>query len=646
MTFNLQENTLMLDGALGTQLQALAGKTIAVPEALNLDAEGRRLVERVHGEYIKAGAQVIETNTFAANFPRLERFGLGAEMEKINRAAVEVARQAAAGSALVAGSVGPLDLGISVGENEKTMYEKCFHDQVDILKSSGVDLLMLETFSSPSEARLALEAARAASLPVFFSIGGQSISRPYARKAVLEMIALAGEFKVDAFGVNCLSPYDLGQVLDILAANTSMPLLAYPNAGTPSIERGVVKYDLPLDALLQEARKWFQKGVVVFGGCCGTNPEHIRALAAEFKDKKPCIRPSKEVSSGRAGLPVRPSSTGGTTPGAWQARLFTTLGAWSRPAAVKDIAAGPANLVREKMNSGRRPLVAIEIKPVLSKPLQATVDSVEELASGAVDFFSVPDNPAANPARDCMACAALLQQKYRIPAIIHKTATQSNALHISSYLLGAHDLGIRGVLAVTGDPPGAGAFDRVATRVNDVRNSIELLRLISLLREGTLVNGQSLPFPVDFAAGCAFAHGDNMKSQLAWLDKKADAGAEFVFTQPVFCMEDFERVAEALGRFSLKKFIGILPVVSTRQAEFIRSGKIPGMTLPASFLETISAYKVVADQAIAGMGLALELAGEIAKDAEGIYVIMPFHKNAPALTAELIRSFKPESRDS
>ena len=628
MTFHLRENTLILDGALGTQLQALSGKTIAVPEALNLDAEGRRLVERVHGEYIKAGAQVIETNTFAANFPRLERFGLGADMEIINRSAVEVARQAAAGRALVAGSVGPLDLGISVGENEKTMYEKCFHDQVDVLKSGGVDLLMLETFSSPSEARLALEAARAASLPIFFSIGGQSISRPYARKAVLEMIALAGEFKVDFFGVNCLSPYDLGQVLDIVAANTSMPLLAYPNAGTPSIERGVVKYDLPLDTLLQEARKWFLKGVAVFGGCCGTNPEHIRALAEEFKDRKPCSRAGVGVIEGRPGPPVRPFSTGGTM--------------LSRPAAEKVISACIPNPVREQLNSGRRPLVAVEIKPVLSRPLQATVDSVQELASGGVDYFSVPDNPAANPARDCMACAALLQQKYRVPAVIHKTATQSNALHISSYLLGAHDLGIRGVLAVTGDPPGAGAFDRIATRVNDVRNSIELLRLISLLREGALVNGQSLPFPVDFAAGCAFAHGDNMKSQLAWLEKKADAGAEFVFTQPVFCREDFERVAEALGRFSLKKFIGILPVVSARQAEFIRSGKIPGMTLPAGFLETISAYKDVADQTKAGMELTLALAGEIAKNAEGIYIIMPFHKNSAALTVELFKSLRNE----
>jgi homocysteine S-methyltransferase len=626
MNLNLAGKVFIGDGALGTQLQELSGKTTSLPEILNLDPAGRELIGRVHAEYILAGAQIIETNTFAANFPRLDRFGLGGEMEKINALAVETARKAAAGRALVAGSVGPLDIGLSAGDAEKGDYEKYFHDQVVILKKSGVDLLMLETFSSPAEARTALQAACDTGLTVFFSIGGQSISRPYARKAVLEMISLANHAKVSAFGVNCLSPYDLGLVLNIVADNTDLPLLAYPNAGTPSIERGHVKYDLPVAVLIEQAGKWFQKGVVGFGGCCGTNPDHIRALAAAFKDRKPCIRPGMEVSGGRAGLPVRPFSAGGT-------RL-------SRPAAEIIFPAGAANPVRGRMNAGKRPLVAVEVKPVLTLSLAETVEAVRPIAECGVDFFDVPDNPAANPARDCMACASLLQKAYSLPAIIHKTATQTNALHVSSYLLGAYDLGIRGVLALTGDPPGAGAFDRIASRVNDLRNSIELLRLISLLREGMLVNGQALPAPVDFAAGCAFAHGDNLNSQIAWLAKKAEAGAEFVFTQPVFSREDYGRVGEALGKFNLKKFIGVLPVVSARQAEFIRSGKIPGMTLPVKFLEAISAYPDAADQARAGMAMALDLASSIARDAEGIYIIMPFHKNSAGLTVELIRSFR------
>ncbi len=624
MDLRLTEKIFIGDGAIGTRLQAISGKLNSMPESLNLDAAGRELVGRVHDEYIKAGAQVIETNTFAANFPRLDRFGLGGELEEINSTAVQIARKSAAGRALVAGSVGPLDIGLSADDVKAHVYEKYFNDQISILKKSGIDLLMLETFSSPAEARAAIQAACGTGLRVFFLIGGQSISRPYARKAVLEMIGLANRFKVSALGINCLSPYDLGLVLNVVADNTDLPLLAYPNAGTPAIERGYVKFNLPIAVLIAEARKWFQKGVVGFGGCCGTSPEHIRALAGEFKDKFPTVRALKKPAVIEISPARRDESAGKLSIG--------------------------TNAVRDKLNeindkkSRKRPMVAVEVKPVLTRSLAATVEAVRPIVKCGIDFLDVTDNPAANPARDCMACASMLQKEYSIPAIIHKTATQTNALHVSSYLLGAFDLGIRGVLAVTGDPPGAGAFDRIASRVNDVRNSIELLRLISLLREGMLVNGQSLPSPVDYAAGCAFAHGSNLNSQVAWLAKKEEAGAEFVFTQPVFSGEDYKRVSDALRKFTLKKFIGIMPIVSARQAEFIRSGKIPGMTVPQGVVEKIAGYRNPDDQLKAGMSLALSLITEISSDVDGVYIVMPFHKKSVALTVELVRTVRDKKR--
>ncbi|MDO9541962.1 MAG: homocysteine S-methyltransferase family protein, partial [Kiritimatiellia bacterium] len=537
MDLRLKEKIFIGDGAFGTQLQALAGKAVMLPESLNLDPAGLELVGRVHEQYIQAGAEIIETNTFAANFPRLDRFGLGGECERINAMGAEIARKSAAGRALVAGSVGPLDLGAAATADDARLMEAYFRSQVNALKNGGVDLFMLETFSSPLEARAALLAAGDTGLPVFFSIGGQSISRPYARKSVLEMIALANRFKAAAFGVNCVNPYDLGLVLNIVADNTDLHLMAYPNAGTPSIERGLVRYDLPVTVLIDEAHKWLEKGVVVFGGCCGTSPDHIRALSSAFGGRSPVTRVGK-----RAGA--------------------VEIAVVSRTGEKLDRITVAANTVRAALHSGRRPLIAVEVKPVLSRSLQATVEAMKPIAECGVDFLDVPDNPAANPGRDCMACASLLQSKYSLPVIIHKTATQTNALHVSSYLLGAADLGIEGILAVTGDPPSAGAFDRIATRVNDLRNSIELLRLISLLRAGMLVNGQSLPAPVDFAAGCAFAHGSNLNSQGPWLAKKVEAGAEFVFTQPVFSQDDYCRVYEALGKFSLKKFIGVLPLLS------------------------------------------------------------------------------------
>lgn len=616
----LDKNISIGDGAIGTQLQKLSGKAIALPESLNLNDSGLDLIRRVHEEYIRAGAQIIETNTFAANFPRLDRFGLGNECERINAEAVEIARKASGEKVLVAGSVGPLDLGLAAGEDEKHVPEGYFCSQINALKNGGVDLLMLETFSSPFEARLALSAAERTGLPVFFLIGGQTIARPYARKAVLEMIALANEFKATAFGINCVNPYDLSLVLNIVVENTKLPLLAYPNAGTPVVERGMVKYDLPESILVEEAKKWFAKGVVVFGGCCGTGPEHIRALSKEFRDSRPVTRPTDELI----------------------AETITIIRREEKP----EESVSEINPIRAKLNSGKRPLIAVEVKPALSRSLNATVESVKELAECGVDFFDVPDNPAANPARDCMACAFLLQQQYKIPVIIHKTATQTNALHVSSYLLGAYDTGIRGVLAVSGDPPSAGAFDRIATRVNDLRNSIELLRLIGMLRFSSLINGQSLPYPVDFAAGCAFAHGNNLQNQLSWLAKKAEAGAEFVFTQPVFSGEDYRRVSEALEKFALKKFIGVFPLLSERQARAIQSGKIPGITVPQTLVEEIARYPKPDDQLKAGMEQAIALISEISSKAGGIYLIMPFHKNAVILTAELVRAAKVERSDS
>jgi homocysteine S-methyltransferase len=602
------------DGAVGTQLQKLSGKTIFLPESLNLTDAGLDLLRRVHDEYIQAGAQIIETNTFAGNFPRLERFGLGAEIERINSNAVEAARKTAAGRVLVAGSVGPLDLGLAVKNDAQHVFEGYFRTQMSVLKNSGVDLLLLETFYSPFEARLALAAAAKTGLPVFFLIGGQAVARPYARKAVQEMAAMANEFNVTAFGINCVNPHDLGQVLNMAAELTDLPLLAYPNAGTPVVERGLVKYELAESLLIAEADKWLKKGVAVFGGCCGTAPEHIRALSSAFKHKTPVVR----------------SSSG----------IITVAGtARTRPDAKHVIVPNP---VRDKLNCAERPLIAVEIKPSLARPLSATVAMAGALAECGIDFFDVPDNPAASPGRDCMACASMLQQKYKIPVIMHKAATQANALSISSYLLGAYDLGIRGVLAITGDSPGAGTFDRIASRVNDVRNSIELLRLLELLREGMLVNGQSLPRPVDFAAGCAFAHGGKIEQQISWLSRKVEAGAEFVFTQPVFSGDDFQKTAAALQNISVKIFIGVLPLTSARQARAMQAGKIPGITVPEALVNEIGSYPRPEDQLKAGMDQTMSLIGEIQKQTEGIYLIMPFHKNAFELTVELLNPVKSE----
>jgi len=374
----------------------------------------------------------------------------------------------------------------------------------------------------------------------------------------------------------------------------------------------VVRYDLPTAILLSEARTWYQAGVKIIGGCCGTAPEHIKALQREFGE-----------------LSVK-SRTG---------RFTIDMPAEKTVARTENLGAIPQeqNPLRRVLRDAPRPLVAVEIRASLNRPLAETIQAAKVVADARPDFFDVPDNPGANPGRDCVACAFLLQQQYEIPTIIHKSATQTNALHLHSYLLGAADLGVRGVLAVTGDPPHVGPFDRWASRVNDIKSSVELLRLMTLMRSGELLSGQPLPEPVDFLAGCAYAPTLNLSSQTQWLKRKVQAGAEFVFTQPIYLYEDFDKIQKATLDIHIPMFIGILPLTSARQIAYLRSGKIPGIQVPDQAAQFILRYNDAESQAKAGMEYAERLIVELAERAFGFYLVMPFHKNCFELSAGLVK---------
>ncbi|MFA5863231.1 MAG: homocysteine S-methyltransferase family protein [Phycisphaerae bacterium] len=597
------------DGGLGTCLQQLSQTPVELPETFCLDPGGRELIKQAHQSYLNAGAQILETNTFAANPWRLAHSGLAEQCELINETAVRLARSVAGDKALVAGSVGPLDLGLAVRDFSEYQLREYYHHQMLTLAAGGVDALFLETFSSVDEARGALSEAHETGLPIFFSMGGLALCQPYARRTVLNLIELAGEFQVDAIGINCVTPYDLSQLLPVLAERTNLPLMAYPNAGTATVVRGLVRYELPSAVLLAEAQNWYQCGAVIFGGCCGTSPDHIKLLKDTFETRPAILR------SGRFTLePATPQKTLSVAP------------------SVRE-----ENPLRSCLTQSRTPLVAVEIRASLSRPLHQTVEAVACIANAKPDFFDVPDNPGGHLGRDCLACAYLLQQRYNIPAIIHKSATQTNALHLHSYLLGAADLGIKGVLAVTGDPPHVGPFDRWASRINDIKSSVELLRLLQLLRNGELLNGQPLPQPVDFLAGCGYAPTTNLVSQTQWLKRKIEAGAEFVFTQPIYLREEFEQIQKATQDIRIPILPGILPLTSAKQIAYLRSGKIPGIVIPDPICEFILQYDDPESQVKAGMELAEKLIIELAEQVDGFYLVMPFHKNCFTATAELVK---------
>jgi len=598
---------LIGDGALGTQLQRRAGAAIALPEALTIDQSGCELLRSVHRDYFSAGSRLLETNTFAANPWRLARAGLAEQCERMNRSAVEIARSVGGTQAFVAGSVGPLDLGLAEGDVAADHQREMYRRQIATLVDAGVDALFLETFSSLGEASAALAEASATGVPVVFSIGGQTTGRRYFRRTAIRLVELANAHNVLAIGVNCLPPYDLSQLLPVVAANTTRPLMAYPNAGTPTVVRGVVDYDLSVETLLAEARRWIEMGVAIVGGCCGTGPDHIRGLALQFGGAKPAVRsasPTIEVIDASA-------------------------------SAASDAALDATNPIRRMFREAVRPIVTVEVRATVARPLAQTVEKAKVLVDAGADMLDVPDNPGGNPGRDATACASLLHRAYGVPTLAHQSATQANAIHLHSSLLGMADLGVSGVLAVTGDPPHVGPFDRYATRVDDIKSSVELLRLVGRLRQGTMLNGQPLPSPIDLAAGCGLSV-TNLKSQVNWLRRKIDAGAEFALTQPVFTVEDMRRLQEATSDIEIPIVPGLMPLTSARQVEYLRSGKIPGIVVPDGIAERIAA-RSEADQSREGLQIVREMIDALADEVVGFYIIMPFHRDAFAWTAELVR---------
>jgi homocysteine S-methyltransferase len=598
---DLGRTMLVGSGAVGTVLrrgQDLSGEPI---ELLNLRRP--EAVVALHVAYREAGSNILVTNTFAANRLLLGDAGAAERCGEINEAGVALARRAAGEACLVWASVGPLSLGLRHDDHPDAELASIYAEQCGAL--SGADAIVLETFIDPREARQAIAAARATGLPVIFQVGntGRGANRWTTIDLLLAEAEAAG---VSAVGANCQHPDDIVDVAAYLLSRTRLPVTASANAGNPSIQRGLVRYEFAPEAYARIAERLADLGVAVIGGCCGTGPDHIRAIAP--------------LLSGRpVGAATRVEVRGPSVDEA-------------RPAH-----APAPNPLREMIRSDRF-LISTEIRPDRNRSLEALCRGASEIARAGTDLFDVPDNPGATVGRDASVTAARLQETLRLPAIPHRAVIQSNLLQIHSGLMGTWDLGLRGILAVTGDSPSIGPLGSLARRVTDLKSSVELLRLIRKLREGELINGDHLADPPDFCAGAAI--GAPTPPQLAWLAKKVEAGAEFVFSQPVFSAEELRRLIDGAGALGIRLFPGLLPLASRRNAEFLASGRIPGIRVPETVVAAISRYASVEDQRRAGMELALGLAETMAAEARGVYLIMPFGRASIEDTVSIVRHLR------
>lgn len=608
----VSKSILLCDGAMGTMLRQLTGTAMSCIDACNLHDSWSEQVAAVHRMYKEAGANILQTNTFGANRVKLAFHARQDDATSINWAGVDIARAVAGNDCLVAGSVGPLELLRWDERYNEEFIRAVYAEQMDALVGAGADLLLLETFQDELEAVAAVKQAKTYGVPVVFQLGGFQNGRTSSGADVATLMASVDALGADVLGANCRSPYDVLEAVRLIASVSAKPISAQPNAGTPRIDRAQVVYDMGPEQLAAMAREYIAAGATLVGSCCGSTPDHTRALHEAVRALQPAER--------------RPPTRVMAAPTA-------------RPRAERS--AGAVNPLRERIRQPGK-LISVEVRPSRGEPMAAIIDGAKALAAAGAELFDVPDNAGAQVARDAMACAALLQQHTHVPAIIHKASTQANLLSIQSYLLGAWELGIRGVLAVTGDHPEVGDHDKYASRVTDLKSSVELIQLIRLLNGGALFNNEPLAEPTDFVIACGYNPTRSRNAQLKWLERKIDAGAELVFTQPIYRVDDAYRMKEDTARLGARVLAGVLPIVSLRNARFLAAGRIPGISVPDELIERFARLEQPSAQRALGMSLARDLVERLRDVVDGFYFILPFGKDKYAATAELVRLARGE----
>ena len=577
------------DGAFGTLLLDRGVALEACFEELCLSQPDR--IRGVHEEYIAAGARLIETNTFGGNAVRLERFGFEGQVMEINRAAARLACEAATGKEVcVAGSIGPLGISLDEATERGIDRAQCFRDQVTGLLEGGVEWLFFETFMDYDEMALAFRAAReVGAAPAVCSFACAPEGRLATGMPLVEAFGKLREAGAEIVGVNCMNgPHSMVQLLERVPVDYL--LAAYPNAGYPKYTNGRFTYHTAPDYFATAAREMVAQGARLIGGCCGTNPTHIRAIASAIAGLQP-VR-SKTVRVIAEALPVR-----------------------SRVAA----AAAEESLL-ERIAQGKRVIIC-ELDPPKTLVLEKFFAGAQALVKAGCDAITLADNSLAILRVSNLAVAAMLKERFGITPLLHLSCRDRNILGLQSELLGMAALGMRHVLPLTGDPARVGDHPGAAS-VYDV-NSVELIGIIKRLNEGFTHAGKSIKSMTGFVIGCTFnPNARNLDSQVNRLERKVAAGAQYAMTQPVFDVRLIEETKRRTAHLGIPVFMGVWPLLSGRQTEFLHN-EVPGIVVP----DAVRAQMAGADGAegrARGVTLAKEIAAAALEHYNGLYLITPF----------------------
>jgi homocysteine S-methyltransferase len=614
----LRTRTLVGDGGLGS----LIYQNLGYPRSLCIEQtpiSHPETVLQIHLAYIAAGAEIIQTHSFGANRVKLEPYGLADKVGAINGQAVKLAREAkeiSGKEVLIAGSIGPVELlGYPTESFEASARQpiiEAIQEQVLTLEGRGVDLFILETFSSLAELSLTIEAVRALSaLPIIaqltFGEDGKTLTGVAPQEAASCLRALA----VDVMGINCsIGPLTSLEVLRAFAPVAGVPLAVQPNAGFPQRVGGRIVYPLASPELFGEfAREAAALGARLIGGCCGTTPQHIAAVA----------RTLRAPSGPAPATPARPWSVDLATPPREEADDES-----------RD-APGPSSLA-EKFRSGRF-IVSVQLDPPKGTNLERILNAATHLkASGKVDVVDINSNPVARVMMDSLVTAGKIQQRVGMPTIPHVTTREMNIMGLQSVMLGAWGaLKIRNVIVITGDPPRIGEYPE-AKGVYEV-DSIGLVKILSNFNRGVDWAGKSLGTPTGFQIGVAVnPTAEDLEKEIERFEAKVQAGAHFVMTQPIFDLAQWEHFLETWGKpLPIPFMLGLWPLSSYELARRIHH-EVPGISVPESVQERLrQAGSRAKDE---GVRITEELLTELLERPEvhGAYIICPFNRYELALT--------------
>ncbi|MBI5172704.1 MAG: bifunctional homocysteine S-methyltransferase/methylenetetrahydrofolate reductase [Candidatus Melainabacteria bacterium] len=617
----LARRPLLADGGIGTLLYSRGTMGEASFEHLNLTRQ--ETVQQVHVDYINAGSELIETNSFSGNRIKLANHGLDSDVWKINVWAAKIARNAreiAGQPTFVAGSVGPTGkLLPPLGDTQKDELDSVFREQMEALLAGGVDLFLIETMSSLEETAIAVRAARKVSkLPVIaqlsFSVEGHTLLGA-TPEDVTKLLEDLGDEMPDVIGINCgAGP---GPVFDsFLRLTTAVRALkipedrltfsCLPNAGQPSLMGGRPMFMSKPKYCASYIEPYLRAGARIVGGCCGTTPEHIKAMRQTL-DKFLKQESSGEVRSTQTAVLFHPEAIENT--------IETEKGKGSEEISLAD------RLRNIKKNGNDEDFyVSVELDPPKGAGVKKITAAAELLYKAGADAINVGDSPMARVRMSSLATCQLLSQRVGVDTIIHFTTRDRNLMGMQADLIGCQALGLKNILALTGDPPALGNYAH-ATAVYDV-DSIGLIKIIKQLNEGKDIAGNTIGAPLTLSIGCALnPTAQNRTLEMERIKRKIEAGADFIMTQPIYRVSDLTDFLEEMGGSPIPVLVGIMPLHSSKHAEYLHN-EVPGITIPKHIREAMA--KAGEDGARIGLELSEKLLEELRDTIEGTYLVPSF----------------------